>query len=78
MAVKWIQGAMPNGKYYIETDGYTISKSLSYGVWVYQLFQGNKFLGKSEDVKELKQLHLDAIKNKPAVSASENKFYNKY
>jgi hypothetical protein len=74
MSITWKQ----INKYYLATDGYTISKSLVYDVWIYQLWQGNKFLGKSQDVKELKQLHLDAIKNKPAVSASENKFHRKY
>lgn len=74
MSITWKQ----INKYYLATDGYTISKSLVYDVWIYQLWQGNKFLGKSQDVKELKQLHLDAIKNKPTVSASENKFHRKY
>ncbi len=74
MTVKWTQ----DGKYYLATDGFTISKSLVYGVWIYQLWQGNKFLGKSQDVKELKQLHLDAIKNKLTLSASENKYHRKY
>lgn len=74
MSIIWKQ----INKYYLATDDYTISKSLVYDVWIYQLWQGNKFLGKSQDVKELKQLHLDAIKNKPTVSASENKFHRKY
>jgi hypothetical protein len=74
MSITWKQ----INKYYLATDGYTISKSLVYGVWIYQLWQGNKFLGKSQDVKELKQLHLDAIKNKPTLSASENKYHRKY
>jgi hypothetical protein len=69
LIVKWKQ----EGKYYLSTDGFTISKSLVYGVWIYQLWQGNKFLGKSQDVKELKQLHLDAIKDKLTVSASKDK-----
>ncbi len=74
MSIIWKQ----INKYYLAADGYTISKSLVYDVWIYQLWQGNKFLGKSQDVKELKQLHLDAIKNKPTVSAGENKFHRKY
>jgi hypothetical protein len=69
LIVKWKQ----EGKYYLSTDGFTISKSLVYGVWIYQLWQGNKFLGKSQDVKELKQLHLDAIKDKLTLSASKDK-----
>jgi hypothetical protein len=67
------------GSYYLSTLGYTISKSLVNGVWIYELWElPDKNLGKSTDVNEVKKLHLDALKTKSTLPADPPKRTGKY
>lgn len=62
MAIKWEKW----GAYSIKTVGYSISKSLVQGEWLYTLWKlPTTMIGNYKDVNDAKKAHLETIKGKP-------------
>lgn len=61
--MKWVQG----DKYYIKSKigdlSFTISKSIIYDKVIYELWNGNKWLYKSNDINEVKKYAEQLVKN---------------